>query len=489
MKKTSSIILTFVSLLILASSVFAAPGSAVIDTNMLDAAVVSQMEKHGLPGVALAVIQDGEVVYQKGYGVDGNGEPMTSQTKVYIGSQSKSFTALAIAILAEQGELEMDEPVQTYIPWFKVADEQASSKITINHLLHHTSGLSDAGYGIVLRLKTSSEEAVRSLSKAKLTARVGTKFQYFNMGYAVLVYLIELQSGQTYADFVHENILTPLGMDSSTADPATAPEMPRGYTRVFGFSVPAKESYPLYSVGAGWIVSNAVDMAKYAMEFETNKSELVSEAMMKRILSPGIGSYGMGWFIYDAGAKIVHGGANQTFRTEVNIYPSQDRGFVLLTNQGYQIDHFVSASQLTASVEAVVLGRTPPSITQGWSVKWFGWAIGIFVLGLLVLHTHNFLALRTWKERMSKVSAGKRAFDIAISFIIPVVITTIVFWQVGRFYGNRFNLVSSVAYMRQGMPDIFILMLVGTLPDLIQGILKLIIWRVRKTVSPASLKV
>jgi len=398
---------------------------------------------------------------------------------MYIGSQSKSFTALAIAILAEQGKLEIDAPVQTYIPWFKVADEQASGKITINHLLHHTSGLSDAGYGIVLPLKTSAEDAIRSLAKAELTERVGTKFQYFNMGYAVLEYLIELQSGQTYAEFVQENILTPLGMDTSTADPATASDMPKGYTRIFGFSMPAKEEYPLYSVGAGWIVSNAVDMANYAIEFQTNQTKLVSDAMMRRILSPGIGNYGMGWFIYDSGARIVHGGANQTFRTEVNLYPNRDRAFVLLTNQGYQVDHFVSASQLTASVEAVVLGRTPPSIDESWSVKWIGWAIGIFVLGLLVLHTHNFLALRTWKARMSKVSAGKRAFDIAISFIIPIVITTIVFWQVGRFYGNRFNLVSSVAYMRQGMPDIFILMLVGTLPDLIQGVAKLVIWNRR----------
>ncbi len=484
MKKFSSVVLFIVlfSLLFSASSLVAAPEfSEIIDTEKLNTAVTSQMAKHDLPGVALVVLQDGEVVFEKGYGVDGNKAPMTPQTKVYIGSQSKSFTALAIAILAEQGKLNFNEPVQTYIPWFKIADEEASGKITINHLLHHTSGLSDSGYGVVLPLDTSPEDAVRSLAKAGLTAPVGTKFQYFNMGYAVLSYLIELQSGLTYAEFVDKNILSPLSMDSSTADPATASDMPRGYTRVFGFSIPAKEDYPLYGVGEGWIVSNAMDMAKYAAEFQSNSTGLVSDQMMRRVLSPGIGSYGMGWFIYDSGTKIVHGGANQTFRTEVNIYPNRDRAFVLLTNQGYQIDHFVSASQLTASVEAVVLGKTLPSIKQGWSVRWFGWGIGIFVLGLCVLHARNFLSLRNWKERISKVSRGKRTFDIAISFIIPVAITTIVFWQVGRFYGNRFNLVSSVVYMRQGMPDIFILMLVGTLPDLIQGIAKIIIWGSRKT--------
>jgi hypothetical protein len=296
------------------------------------------------------------------------------------------------------------------------------------------------------------------------------------MGYAVLSYLIELESGQSYADFVHKNILTPLGMDSSTADPATMNDMPKGYTRLFGFAVPAKEDYPLYGVGEGWIISNAVDMAKYAIEFQSNNTQLVSDKMMKRILSPGIGYYGMGWFIYDNGTKIVHGGANQTFRTEVNIYPNKDRAFVLLTNQGYQIDHFISASQLTASVEAVVLGNIPPSVKQGWSVRWIGWGIGIFVLGLCVLHTRNFLALRDWKERMSHVSRVKRIWDISISFLIPVIISTVIFWQVSNFYGNRFNFISSVVYMRQGMPDIFILILIGTLPDLIQGTIKIFLW-------------
>ena len=456
---------------------------APLDTNELDAVVTTQMAKHGLPGVALAVIENGEVLYQKGYGVDGNGNPMTPQTQVYIGSQSKSFTALAIALLAEAGKLDLDAPVRDYIPWFSVDDNEASDQITIDHLLHHTSGLSDAGYSLVLPLDTSPEEAVRSLARAKLTAPVGTKFQYFNMGYAVLSYLVELASGESYADYVQQHILTPLGMTSSTADPSLAKNMPKGYTRLFGFTVPACEDYPVYGVGEGWIVSTAEDMARYAIEFQTNRANLVSDEMMERILTPGIGYYGMGWFIYDDGAMIVHGGANQTFRTEVNLYPYMGRAFVLLTNEGYQVDHFISASQLTASVDAVVRCNPLPSLKQGWSVRWIGWGIGIIVLGLCVLHTRNFLALRGWKERIIRVSAKKRTWDIAISFVIPVVITTVVFWQVSRFYGNRFNLVSSLAYMRQGMPDIFILMLVGTLPDLIQGIIKIFLWtgRPKKT--------
>jgi CubicO group peptidase (beta-lactamase class C family) len=475
--KKPSIVITLIALIFFSFSIkigFASPKNvASIDTDSLDAIVTGQMAKHGLPGVALAVIEDGEVIFNKGYGVDGNGDPMTPLTKVFIGSQSKSFTAMAIAQLAEQGKLNLMAPIQSYIPWFKVNNQEASAKITVNDLLHHTSGLSDAGYGVVLPLHTTLEEAVRSLAQAKLTAQVGNKFQYFNMGYAVLAYLVELQSGQSFAEYVQEHILTPLGMDSTSADTKIVNDMPNGYTRLFGFSIPAKEETPIYGVGEGWIVSNLEDMAKYAILFQTRSTQLVSEEMMDRILYPGIGSYGMGWFIYDNGMKIMHGGANQTFRTEVNIYPKSGRAFVLLTNQGYQVDHFISASQLTAGIEAVVLEKTPPLVKQGWSVRWIGWGIGIFVLGLCVLHTRNFIALKDWKERMSHLSVMKKWGDIAISFLIPVIITTIVFCQVSNFYGNRFNLISSVAYMRNGLPDIFILMLIGTLPDLMQGIIKI----------------
>jgi CubicO group peptidase (beta-lactamase class C family) len=157
---------------------------------------------------------------------------------MFIGSTSKSFTALAIAQLVEAGKLELDAPLQTYIPWFRVADEEASARITIRHLLQHTSGLSESGYSVILPMGASLEEAVRSLSQARPTEPVGTRHQYFNLGYSVLGYLIELSSGETYAGYLQTHILTPLGMNSTTARPLDASDLPQGYTRTFGFIVP-----------------------------------------------------------------------------------------------------------------------------------------------------------------------------------------------------------------------------------------------------------
>ena len=474
MKSSLPIILLAIVLLLapLTTAAAAPAAGGEIDFTALDAAVEAQMRKHGLPGVALAVVEGGEIVYLQGYGAAGRGRAMTPQTQMLIGSQSKSFTALAIAQLAEQGQIDLNAPVRTYITWFQVADEETSARITVNHLLHHTSGLSDAGYGVVLPNDATPEQAVRSLARAQLTAPVGSKHQYFNRGYTTLAYIVELRSGQSYGDYVQAHILDPLRMASSTAAPTTAAGLAQGYTRLFGYSVPMREPIPAYGVGEGWIVSTAEDMARYAVAVMDGGAGLVTPQMMRRILTPGLGSYGMGWMIFDNGAKIIHGGANQTFRTDVNLYPQAGRAFVLLTNQGYQVDHFVSAAQLTRSVEAVVLGRTPPPVSQGWSVRWIGWALGALVIGLIVLHTRNFIGLRSWRTRAQAMTPGKRAWDIAISFIIPTVILVVVVWQVSSFYGDRFNLWTNLAYFRLGLPDVFILMLIGVIPDFVQGVVK-----------------
>lgn len=458
----------------------ATPPQSGIDFAALDTVISAQMAKHGLPGVALAVIENGEVVYLKGYGSAGMNRAMTPQTPMFIGSQSKSFTALAIAQLADQGKLDLNAPLQTYIPWFRVADEAAARQITINHLLHHTSGLSDAGYGVLLPLDASLEQTVRSLAQAQITAPVGTKHQYFNTGYSVLAYLIELTSGESYASYIRNHILTPLGMRSTSAAPTTASGVAQGYSRLFGFPLAMQQDIPAYAVGAGYIISTAEDLARYALAVQNGGARLVSPERMREILTPGVGAYGMGWYIVDDSTKIFHGGANETFRTEVNLYPTRQRAFVLLTNQGYQVDHFISAGQLTASVEALVLGNPPPSVAQGWSVQWIGWGLGLLVLGLLGLHTRNFLALRGWSKRIRTLSPARQVLDVSISFLIPTVILLVIYSQVKAFYGDRFNLLTNLIYLRQGLPDVFILMLVGTLPDYLQGILKIIL-RFRKS--------
>lgn len=466
------------SIILLLSAVLTSAAAPVpsgdIDFAALDAAIEGQMGKHGLPGVALAVVEGDAIAYLRGYGTAG-GHEMTPQTQMFIGSQSKSFTALAIAQLAERGRIDLDAPVKTYIPWFEVANEDASSRITIDHLLHHTSGLSEAGYSMLLPPGATSEEAVRSLAQARLTARIGTKFQYFNLGYAVLAYIIETVTGERYPDYLQTHVLDPLGMAQTSAEPSTARDLSWGYTRLFGFAFPMPQPVRDYEIGAGYIVSTAEDMGRYALALKGGGQGLVTPVTAQMIFTPGLRDYGMGWFIADGGAKIFHGGANETFATHVNIYPRRNRAFVLLINQGYQIDHFVSSQQLVETVEAVVSGKTPPPLTQGWSMRWIGWGVGLLVLALIGLHTRNFYVLfKGWEEHIRHRSPAKIALDVAVSFAIPTIILVVVFSQVKAFYGYRFNLLTTLAYLRLGLPDVFILMIVGSVPDYVQGAIKLL---------------
>lgn len=469
-------VLTIILIIMIVPQITVAAPTNPMDFSALDAIVEAQMQKHGLPGVALAIIDGDEVVYSQGYGKADRNRPMTSQTEMFIGSQSKSFTALAIAQLADHGALDLDTPVQTYIPWFRVADEAGSAQITIRHLLNHSSGLSDAGFPVVLSNDTSLEESVKALERANLTAPIGSTFQYFNMGYSVLAYVVEIISGQSYSDYIREQILLPLEMDDSTANPEEAQAVAQGYSRLFGFAVPMTQPVPEYAIGAGYIVSTAEDLAKYAIAMKNDAEGLVSPTMGRKIFLPGHGDYGFGWFVVNGGSKVFHGGANETFRTDVNLYPNSGRAFVLLINQGYQIDHFISAGQLRNSVEAFVLGSTPIPVSQGWSVRWLGWGIGILTLGLSVLHYSNFRRLRGWQERARNMSKGKRILDIGISFLIPTAILIFVLIQIRGFYGNRFNLWPTLVNLPLVLPDVFILMLVGSLPDYVQGITKIILW-------------
>ncbi len=443
------------------------------DSEVLDAAIAAQMDKHGLPGVAVAVIEGDAVAYLKGYGTAGK-RPMTPQTQMFIGSLSKSFTALAITQLADQDKIKLNDPVQNYIPWFEVADPSYSAKITINHLLHHSSGLSEGGYSVLLSPNATLEEATRSLAQARPTAPLGREFQYFNMGYDVLTYIIEIVTGERYADYLQNNILDPLDMTHTTADPAAVMDLSRSYTRLFGFAMPMRQPVRDYEIGAGYIVSTAEDMAKYAIAMKNKANGLISPEMYRLMMNPGLGAYGMGWHIVDNNSKIFHGGANETFATHVTIYPKADKAYVLLINEGYQMDHFISIDQLVKTVEAVVLGKTPPPVSQGWSVRWIGWGVGILVIVLIIIHIRNFYnLLNKWRQRASEWTPLKKVMDVAISFIIPTVILIVVFSQIKAFYGYRFNFIPTLLYSRLSLPDIFILMLVGTIPDYIQGFIKL----------------
>ncbi len=471
-----------VSMLLLLSLLFSnfmhasSQASGSIDYTSIDAYIQGQMRKHGLKGVSVAITENDQVVYMQGYGTAGNNQPMTAQTPMYIGSQSKSFAGLAIAQLIQAGKVELNTPVVDYIPEFSIADPEASQKITIYHLLHHVSGLSEAGFTEVLPEEATTQDLLVALQKAELTAPIGSTFQYFNYGYSVLSVVIENVSGMSYESYLQENIFNPLDMSNTFTSPQKAQEngLSQGYSRLFGFTVPARQPHRVYDLASGYLISTAEDLAHYSIALLNNGeykgNQLVSGNRFQMIFQPFKG-YGMGWFI--GANRIYHGGANETFRTEMELFPSRKIGIVLLTNQGYMMDHFISAPQMINGVRAIVLGQDAPAVSVGWSVRVIGYLLGVLVLGLILLSIKNFRDLSTWKTRSQTWSTGKRVWDVAISFIIPTVILVVVLTQIKGFFGTRFNWTYQVLMMFRSLPDIAILMIVGSVPDYVQGFIKL----------------
>lgn len=460
-----------------ASSVTFPNGNAnELDTAALDGYISGQMSKHGIKGIALAITSKTDIAYLKGYGTAGNGLPMTPQTPMYIGSQSKSFTGLAVVQLIEHGKLDPNESVQTYLPWFRVVDEDASKKITVHHLLHHTSGLSESGFAAVLPDSATKADAVRALASAHLTAPIGVKFQYFNYGYVVLSLIVEEVTGQPYEEYVQQNIFDPLEMTHTYTDPALARRngLSQGYSRFFGFVIPQRQPHRAFEIGEGFMMSTAENLAHYAIAMDNagayKGKQLLSFRGMEMLFTP-VQGYGMGWFVEQG--HIFHGGANETFKSFVDLYPLRDRSIILLINQGYMFDHYISAPQIFAGVQAIVLGENPPPVSEGWSVKYMGWGLLVFVLGLSIFQGRNLRSLRGWKGRARHWSMAKTMWDIALSLLIPTVILLAVFGGIKSYFGYRFNLTYQLINMSRMLADIAILMIVGSVPDYVQGFVKL----------------
>lgn len=456
---------------------------AALDTAAIDAVMEAQLRRHGLPGAALAVVQGSQVVYLQGYGSAGPGRAMTPQTPMYIGSQSKSFTGLAVAQLVSAGKLRLNDPVQRHLPWFRVADPRASAEITINHLLHHRSGMSEAGWTVLLPEDAGLETAVRSLSSARLTAPVGEQFQYFNMGYAVLMLVVEAASGQPYDAYLREHILAPLQMARTYTHPAQAAGLAQGYGRLFGQAVPVRQPHLAYQLGAGYIISTAEDLGHYAVAMLNQgryAGQSVLPAARMQILFAPLDGYGMGWFV---GPEVInHGGANEAFRTEVNLYPRQQTGIVLLINEGSMFDHYIMAPQVIGALEAAVLGRPQP--TPGWAIPAVGRVLLAAVLALLALHAWTSWNMRGWAARARAMPPARRAVDVALSFVIPTVILLIVYTQVKAFMGYRMNLTYQLVVMARTMPEVAMLLVLSSLPDYTQGVIKLF-WVISGKAVPA----
>jgi len=309
------------------------------------------------------------VILSKGYG-SANLEwdiPNTPTTKFRLGSITKQFTATCVLLLEERGKWKVSDPVKKYLP-----DAPAAwDKITIFHLLTHTSGIPSftgfPDYADSEAKSTTPMELVKRFRDKPLEFEPGTKWNYSNSGYVLLGYLLEKVSGQSYQEFVQQNIFTPLGMKDSGYDSNTAIIHHRasGYTpSTKGGIVNAGFINMTVPFSAGALYSTTEDLMKWERGLFGGK--LLSSASLKEMTTPFKQNYAFGLAVSSVNGrkKIDHGGGIEGFNTELAYWPDDQLTVVVLGNlNGNAPDQI--AAQLAATIhgEKVVLPSERKEIT------------------------------------------------------------------------------------------------------------------------------
>jgi CubicO group peptidase (beta-lactamase class C family) len=400
-------------------------GNAALDLRAVDEFLRTQVKANRIPGVAVAIVQDDQIIFSKGYGESAPGNAVTPQTQFYIGSVTKSFTALAALKLVEQGKLNLDSPVREYLPWFQVADPDASAKITVRNLLNHTSGLGDAGDPNAKAYTASLDEQARLLKNARLTAPVGSQFQYFNQNYRLVGLLIERVSGQSYGAYLQENIFAPLGMADTTADPQTANSLAQGYSRFFGFPLPQTQRFVPGSLPSGYLISTGDDMARFLLAQINNRQAdgraMLDPGLLAVMRTPPAGvqsEYGMGWMVLENGNMLAHGGVLEYFQAFVFLELKEKTGLVILFNQSGPENMLFENNTIRDGLLALLKGQSPSKISFGW----IGWLLLAVFTADLLNHVRLFAGLPRWKQKTAAQNRKWLRSKVIAGILLPLFV-------------------------------------------------------------------
>jgi CubicO group peptidase (beta-lactamase class C family) len=298
------------------------------------------------PGCTIGIVRNDTLIYAKGYGMANleYGVPNSPEIVFHMASISKQFTGWAIILLAKIGKLKLDDDIHKYLTWFP----DLKHKITIQHLLNHTSGIRDqwqllAISGTRLDDVITQEHIVKILSKQKeLNFNPGEKYSYSNSGFTMLAEIVKSITGQTLRQFTDSAIFKPLGMSSTHFhDDYTEIEKNRSYSYDRSDSIHFTNSVLSYSnAGATSLFTNIPDMSKWVRHFYDGKSdnpELVKMLTEKGKLNNGkelTYANGIVTDTYKGWRQYSHGGADAGYRTYISVLPDLKMGFIVFSNLG-----------------------------------------------------------------------------------------------------------------------------------------------------------
>ncbi len=361
MKNLKILLLLITGLLFVQASLYAQTKPAKVDLKKLDKYYEQVVQDWEIPGMTVGIVQDGKLIFSKGYGVKevGKSERPDGNTLYAIASNSKAFTTAIIAMLVQEGKLSWNDKVQQYLPYFELYDPYISQQVTIRDLLSHRVGLGTfSGDFIWYKSELSAEEIIKRVKYLPQSYDFRAGFGYSNLMYITAGEIIAKVTGKSWSENVRERILEPLGMDRTITSIS-------GLEKKGNYAIPhampdGKTNVPIdwvdwETVGAtGGIISSVNDVAKW-MIFNLNHGiwqgdTLLSKASRNLIWTPhnnftvdhttmynfnqNFHAYGLGWFMndYHGNLRVWHTGGYDGMITSVTLLPDKNAGVVVLTN-------------------------------------------------------------------------------------------------------------------------------------------------------------
>lgn len=375
--------------------------------------IEENMNKGKIPGLSVTIVKEDKTVYQKGFGYSDieSQKAVDSKTLFEIGSNSKAFTALSILNLQKSGQIKFEDEVTKYIPWLKVNYKGKEASITIEQLLHHTSGIP---FKTIDKIPVSDannalEETVKTLINIELDSEPGKRFQYATINYDVLGLIIEKVTGESYEKYIEENILKPMGLNNTYLyrDETVNKNMAKGYK--INFLKPQIYEASVYrgNKPAGYIISNGEDMAKWLKiqmgslsdsKFDKKIIEESHEAN-RRVAPLGDGSsYASGWFVYQkGGGEISHGGNNPNYSSFIVFRPEEKVGIAILSNSNSQYTQYICEG-----INEILQGETYNKDIKDLNRSADKISIVIVIIASLIILSTIFFIVKGLKEVFNK---------------------------------------------------------------------------------------
>lgn len=427
----------------------AAPAAEGVDPAAVDRYMSEYLSRTRLPGASVAITHGDRVVYVAGYGHDSSGAAITATTRMPIASVSKSMTALAVLQLVDAGKVALDAPVRQYVPDFRLADARGD-RITVRELLNQTSGMSDTAFPDLRRPQADSlAGAVERLHAAKLAADPGTEFHYHNPNYQVAARLVEVVSGESFADYLRRNVFDPIGMrDSTTVNSARAAEqVTHGYIRAYGFAIPVGE--PDWFVGGSHgVITTAADLAAWLITQNNggvapDGQRVVSAAAVTEMHTPsGVGDdeYGMGWQ-HEQSDQISHNGDWFTYTAAQVLVPDTGYGIAVIADTGMALED--DPRIIAQGLVDLTRGESPD--VHRPSGIYADWGMALLTLGTLALAARCLVRSRRWADRQTR--PAWRIVLRQLPYLAPIPILIALPQLAGLVFRGRAGTFLQVTYV------------------------------------------